>query len=67
MTKLDVREQAERIVELFRSRQPIEILPAELYPAGDQFPFRGNVRRGLSVKVTGSKEAVDLLSTGPAR
>jgi len=33
MPKLDVREQAERIVELFRSRQPIEILPAELYPA----------------------------------
>ena len=33
MTKLDVREKAERIVELFRNRQPIEILPAELYPA----------------------------------
>ena len=33
MTKLDVQEKAERIVELFRSRQPIEILPAELYPA----------------------------------
>jgi 2-keto-4-pentenoate hydratase len=32
MTKLDVREKAERIVELFRSRQHIEILPAELYP-----------------------------------
>ncbi|MBV8505754.1 MAG: fumarylacetoacetate hydrolase family protein [Alphaproteobacteria bacterium] len=32
MTKLDVREKAERIVELFRRRQPIEILPAELYP-----------------------------------
>ena len=33
MTKLDAREKAERIVELFRNRQPIEILPAELYPA----------------------------------
>ena len=33
MAELDVREKAERIVELFRSRQPTEILPAELYPA----------------------------------
>jgi 2-oxo-3-hexenedioate decarboxylase/2-keto-4-pentenoate hydratase len=33
MTKLGVSEKAERIVELFRGRQPIEILPAELYPA----------------------------------
>jgi 2-keto-4-pentenoate hydratase len=33
MTKLDVGEKAERIVELFRSRQPVEILPADLYPA----------------------------------
>jgi 2-keto-4-pentenoate hydratase len=33
MTKLDVREKAERIVELFRGRRPIEILPADLYPA----------------------------------
>jgi 2-oxo-3-hexenedioate decarboxylase/2-keto-4-pentenoate hydratase len=32
MTKLDVREKARRIVELFRRRQHIEILPAELYP-----------------------------------
>ena len=32
MTKLDVREKARRTVELFRSRKPIEILPAELYP-----------------------------------
>ncbi len=32
MTKLDVREKAERIVELFRGRRPIEILPADLYP-----------------------------------
>ncbi|HEX3523853.1 MAG TPA: hypothetical protein VHT52_17415 [Stellaceae bacterium] len=32
MTRLDVREKAERIVELFRGRQPIEILPADLYP-----------------------------------
>jgi 2-keto-4-pentenoate hydratase len=33
MTKLDVREKAERIAELFRGRRPIEILPADLYPA----------------------------------
>lgn len=33
MTKLDVREKADRIVELFRKRQPTEILPADLYPA----------------------------------
>jgi 2-oxo-3-hexenedioate decarboxylase/2-keto-4-pentenoate hydratase len=33
MATLDVREKARRTVELFRSRQPIEILPAELYPA----------------------------------
>jgi 2-keto-4-pentenoate hydratase len=32
MTNLDVREKAERIVELFRGRRPIEILPADLYP-----------------------------------
>jgi 2-keto-4-pentenoate hydratase len=32
MTTLDVREKARRVVELFRSRQPIEILPADLYP-----------------------------------
>jgi 2-keto-4-pentenoate hydratase len=34
MTKLDVREKARRIVELFRGRQHIQILPAELYPRG---------------------------------
>jgi 2-oxo-3-hexenedioate decarboxylase/2-keto-4-pentenoate hydratase len=33
MTKLDVREKTERIVELFRGRRPIEILPPDLYPA----------------------------------
>jgi hypothetical protein len=33
MTKLDVREKAERIAELFRGRRPIEILPTDLYPA----------------------------------
>ncbi len=32
MTEPDVREKARRIIELFRRRQPIEILPAELYP-----------------------------------
>src|SRR5262249_18062912 len=33
MAGLDVREKAERIVGLFRSRQPTEVLPPELYPA----------------------------------
>jgi 2-keto-4-pentenoate hydratase len=33
MATVDVQEKARRIVELFRSRQPIEILPADLYPA----------------------------------
>ena len=33
MSELDPRQKAERIVELFRSRRPIEILPAEVYPA----------------------------------
>ena len=33
MAVLDIRQKAERIVELFRRRQPSEILPAELYPA----------------------------------
>lgn len=33
MPALDPRQKAERIVELFRSRQPTEILPAELHPA----------------------------------
>jgi 2-oxo-3-hexenedioate decarboxylase/2-keto-4-pentenoate hydratase len=33
MSELDPRQKAERIVELFRSRRPTEILPAELYPA----------------------------------
>ena len=33
MTKHDVGEKAERIVELFRGRRPTEVLPADLYPA----------------------------------
>src|SRR5438445_9824514 len=33
MALLDPRQKAERIVELFRSRRPTEILPAEVYPA----------------------------------
>src|SRR6266436_1095438 len=33
MTELDPRQKAERIVELFCSRRPTEILPAEVYPA----------------------------------
>jgi 2-oxo-3-hexenedioate decarboxylase/2-keto-4-pentenoate hydratase len=33
LTDLDPRQKAERIVELFRSRRPTEILPAEVYPA----------------------------------
>ncbi len=33
MPTLDPRQKAERIVELFRSRRPTEILPAELHPA----------------------------------
>lgn len=32
MAKLGVREKAERIVELFYSRRPTQILPPELYP-----------------------------------
>ena len=34
MQTLDPRRKAERIVELFRSRRPTEILPAEVYPTG---------------------------------
>ena len=33
MPQLDPRQKAERIVELFRSQRPTEILPAEVYPA----------------------------------
>jgi 2-keto-4-pentenoate hydratase len=33
MLLLDPRQKAERIVELFRSRRPTAILPAEVYPA----------------------------------
>jgi 2-keto-4-pentenoate hydratase len=33
MQTLDARQKAERIVRLFRSRQPTEVLPTELYPA----------------------------------
>jgi 2-oxo-3-hexenedioate decarboxylase/2-keto-4-pentenoate hydratase len=33
MSNLDTRQKAERIVELFRSRRPTKILPAEMYPA----------------------------------
>src|SRR5215469_11340233 len=33
MAKFGVREKAEQIVELFRSRQPMQILPLELCPA----------------------------------
>jgi 2-keto-4-pentenoate hydratase len=32
VTRLEPQEKAQRIVDLFRSRRPIEILPAELYP-----------------------------------
>src|SRR6476469_7552892 len=32
MRTLDPRQKAERIVQLFRSRRPTEVLPAELYP-----------------------------------
>jgi 2-keto-4-pentenoate hydratase len=32
MVRLEPQEKAQRIVDLFRSRRPIEILPAELYP-----------------------------------
>ena len=34
MLILDPRQKAERIVQLFRSRQPTEVLPAEVSPAG---------------------------------
>src|SRR5712691_7810907 len=33
MVTLDPRQKAERIVDLFRSRRPTEILPADLRPA----------------------------------
>ena len=33
MPALDPQQKAERIVELFRSRRPTEVLPAEIYPA----------------------------------
>ena len=33
MTDLEPRQKAERIVELFRSRRPTAVLPAEVYPA----------------------------------
>jgi 2-keto-4-pentenoate hydratase len=32
MTAFNTRQKAERIVELFRSRRPTSVLPAELYP-----------------------------------
>src|ERR1700752_4096679 len=42
MPALDPRQKAERIVELFRSRRPPEILPPELYPASlaEAYPIR---------------------------
>ena len=42
MTKLDVREKAERIIELFRARRPTAILPADIYPAnlGEAYDIR---------------------------
>lgn len=33
MPALDPRQKAERISAIFRARQPIDILPAELIPA----------------------------------
>jgi 2-oxo-3-hexenedioate decarboxylase/2-keto-4-pentenoate hydratase len=33
MATVDVQEKARRIIELFRSHQPTEILPADVYPA----------------------------------
>jgi 2-keto-4-pentenoate hydratase len=43
MPLLDPRQKAERIVELFRSRQPTEILPEEVYPASleEAYAIRG--------------------------
>ena len=45
MTNLHVGEKAERIVELFRVRRPIEILPADLYPADLDEAYA--IRRGF--------------------
>jgi 2-keto-4-pentenoate hydratase len=42
MAGLDVREKAERIVGLFRSRRPTRVLPPQLYPAslGEAYAIR---------------------------
>src|SRR6202012_3731832 len=55
-----VTEEKERVYVLEKVRG----LPPELSPGGDRFPFPGNVRRGLSVRLTGSRDAIVLLSTG---
>jgi 2-oxo-3-hexenedioate decarboxylase/2-keto-4-pentenoate hydratase len=57
MATLDVREKARRTVELFRSRQPIEILPAELYPAnlGEAYAIR---RAFEEIEETGGRGAI---------
>lgn len=43
MATLDPRQKAERIVELFRSRQAIKVLPADLHPASldEAYAIRG--------------------------
>jgi 2-oxo-3-hexenedioate decarboxylase/2-keto-4-pentenoate hydratase len=43
MPTLDPQQKAERIVELFRSRQRTEVLPAEVYPANldEAYAIRG--------------------------
>src|SRR5262249_20211497 len=57
MTDLDIRQKAERIVELFRSRRPIEILPAELYPVDLDEAYA--IRRGFQeIEATKGRGAI---------
>ena len=48
MPALDPRQQAERIVAVFRARQPIDILPDELIPGDldEAYRVRDQVRCG---------------------
>ncbi|MGC2200181.1 MAG: fumarylacetoacetate hydrolase family protein [Stellaceae bacterium] len=58
MAALDPRQKAKRIVGLFRSRRPAEILPAELYPASLDEAYAIRLAFQQTEQATGRGEVV---------
>src|SRR5438874_2368660 len=57
MSNLNPRQKAEQIVQLFRSRRPTELLPAELYPADLDEAYA--IRRAFEeIEVAGGRGAI---------